>query len=64
MMDKKRFSTNQQKILIVFIFLFAVLAAAGILVNVSPLWRALNALVWISIGIMFFIALRKRDNHG
>ena len=46
--------SNHKKILIMLMFLFAILAAAGIMVDVSPLFRGLNAIVWLSLGIILY----------
>ncbi len=59
MKSRKGLSAKQQKILIVLMFLFAVLAVTGILVNVSLLWRWLNAIVWVILGIIVFRRYRE-----
>jgi len=59
MKSRKGLSAKQHKILIVLMFLFAVLAVMGILVNVSLLWRGLNAIVWVSLGIIIFRRFRE-----
>jgi hypothetical protein len=59
MKSRKGLSAKQQKILIVLMFLFAVLAVTGILVNVSLLWRGLNAIVWVILGIIVFRRYRE-----
>ena len=62
-MSRKKLSLNQQKKVIGLVFLFAVLAAAGILVNVPPIWRILNALVWIIFGIYMIIQYKENNKR-
>ena len=62
-MSRKKLSLNQQKNVIGLVFLFAVLAATGILVNVPPIWRILNALVWIIFGIYMIIQYKENNKR-
>ena len=62
-MSRKKLSLNQQKKVIGLVFLFAVLAAAGILVNVPLIWRILNGLVWIIFGIYMIIQYKEKNKR-